>query len=66
MTGNRLRAKPWLSSQDARASLPRSAAAHLGSSATIGSNGRRAQRDSLPRSERGVWGVWRNTPQNKE
>ena len=24
------------------------------------------KRDSLPRSERGVWGVWRNTPQNKE
>jgi hypothetical protein len=28
-------------------------------------NGLRAQRDSLPRSERGVWGVWRNTPQKE-
>jgi hypothetical protein len=45
-------------------------------SATTGSNGLRAERDSLPRSpglsdstgtsERGVWGVWRNTPQNRE
>jgi hypothetical protein len=26
------------------------------------SNGLRAERDSLPRSERGVRGVWRNTP----
>ncbi len=25
----------------------------------------RAKRDSLPRSERGVWGVWLNTPQFK-
>ena len=25
-----------------------------------------SERDSLPRSERGVWGVWRNTPQLNE
>jgi len=47
MTGNGLRAEPWLSSQDKRDSLPRSP-------------------DCAGTSERGVWGVWRNTPQNKE
>ena len=71
MTGNGLRAEPWLSSQDKRDSLPRSpgcagTSERVRPSATIGSNGLRAERDSLPRSERGVWGVWRNTPQNKE
>jgi len=29
-------------------------------------NGLRAQANSLRLSERGVWGVWRNTPQNEE
>jgi len=50
MTGNRPRAKPRLSSQGERDSLPRSP----GLSGSTGT------------SERGVWGVWRNTPQNKE
>ena len=79
MTGNGLRAEPRLSSQGKRDSLPRSpgcagTSERVRPSATIGSNGLRAEprlssqgkRDSLPRSERGVWGVWRNTPQNKE
>jgi len=30
-----------------------------------GDNGLRAKRDSLPRSERGVWGVWRNIPRKE-
>jgi len=47
---NGLRAEPWLSSQDKRDSLPRSP----------GLQGRAGT------SERGVWGVWRDTPQNRE
>ena len=31
-----------------------------------GGNELGAERDSLPRSEGGVWGVRRSTPQNKE
>jgi hypothetical protein len=46
---NGLRAQPWLSSQDKRDSLPRSP----GLQGCTGT------------SERGVWGVWRNTPQNR-
>jgi hypothetical protein len=79
---NGLRAEPWLSSQDERDSLPRNpglpgcpgTSERVRPKATTGSSGLRAEpwlssqdkRDSLPRSERGVWGVWRNTPQNRE
>jgi hypothetical protein len=48
--GNGLRVEPWLSSQDERDSLPRSPGLH-GCTGT---------------SERGVWGAWRNAPQDKE